>query len=380
MLRDHPPPSVADRLLTEPFVFDFFQAVRLIQALEAGRAPVGRSGPPEAEVVRFRAHLSLSFPPSSIAGLQPPASPDRPFELTQPFLGLTGPSGVLPRHYTELLFRVQANHQFDERYALRDWLDLFNHRLVSLFYRAWEKYRPHLGYDPDRFADPEVEPDALTRGVFSLIGIGTGRLRGRLFGRGPGLGTNPVASRALGAPSRAEDLALIRYAGLLAHRPRSAEGLRALLLDYFGLGVEISQFQGRWMALEPASQSRIASDRKHSNNCLGMNAVVGERIWDVQGSFRIRLGPLTYAQFRSFLPDRNREVRVFLLAQLVRFYVGLDLDFDLQLVLRREDVPRCQLPVASGEGPVLGWDCWLIDDAPAADSDDVIFDDADIES
>src|SRR5262249_34475701 len=130
------PRSAAARLFAEPFAFDFFQAMRVLERLFPDRAPVGRSGPLAREVARLHAHLSLSFPPSAIYDLALPENPNQMPAMTVTFLGLTGPSGVLPRHYTELLLRLEREAKGPEKRALRDWLDLFNHRLLSLFYRA----------------------------------------------------------------------------------------------------------------------------------------------------------------------------------------------------------------------------------------------------
>src|SRR5437016_2573545 len=132
--------TLEQRLFAEPYAFDFFQAVRLLNRLDPARVPVGLWGPPESESVRFRTLLSPGFPASAIADLARPGRAPQVPVLTQAFFGLTGPSGVLPRHYTDLLLRLEAS-KGPERAVLRDWLDLFTHRLVSLFVRAWEKYR-----------------------------------------------------------------------------------------------------------------------------------------------------------------------------------------------------------------------------------------------
>ena len=115
--------------------------------MEPGRVQVGRGGPPHAEAVRFRARISLSFPPSSIYELRKPTSSLPVPVMVQAFMGLTGPSGVLPRHYTELLYKIEREFRTPEKHALRDWFDLFNHRLVSLFYLAWEKYRFYVPFE-----------------------------------------------------------------------------------------------------------------------------------------------------------------------------------------------------------------------------------------
>ena len=364
------PRTVEERLFSEGFAFDVFQAVRLLHWSRPDRPRVGKTGPPSAEPVRFRALASLSFPPSAIHDCLRPASPGNPAVIVQTFLGLTGPSGVLPRHYTELLMRLARERRDPERGALRDWLDLFNHRLTSLFYRAWEKYRPYVGYERTG-GDPTVR-DPFTFALRSLVGLGEPALTDRL---------RVTATRRVGETTRQEklahvdDLALLYYGGLLAHRPRSAVALEALLRDYFGLAVEVRQFHGQWLLLGPANQTRLGDD--HGNNRLGYNALAGERVWEVQSKFRIRLGPLSYRQFCGFLPDRSPDAgrkTFFVLGHLVRFFVGPGLDFDVQLVLRSTEVPDCQLPGTGQDGPALGWNTWLHSQPISSDPDDAVFD------
>ena len=170
--------GLAARLLAEPFRFDFFQAVRLLHHLFPERPSIGRGGPPSREPVRFRSWLSMSFPASAIQDLsilttEPPIP-----VMTQSFMGLFGPSGILPRHYTELLVRLQRDSKGPERILLRDWFDLFNHRLVSLFFRSWQKYRFVLAYERLEFA--RTEPDLFTTCLLSLVGLGMPPLRNRL--------------------------------------------------------------------------------------------------------------------------------------------------------------------------------------------------------
>jgi type VI secretion system protein ImpH len=335
--------------------------VRLLERLGPRRRPLGEAGPPSAEVVRVRAHLSLNFPPSAIYDLERPAAADAAPVMTVAFLGLTGPSGVLPRHYTELLLRMARDAKGPEKHALRDWLDLFNHRLISLFYRAWEKYRFYIPYERRDYA--RGEPDPFTQALFSLVGLGLPALRGRLRVAVPGEGQERVLART-------DDLALLRYAGLFAHRPRCAVALEALLRDHFGVGAEVRQFRGQWLLLDADNQSRLGGP----GGALGVNAVAGERVWDVQGKFRVRLGPLRYAEFDALLPDRSplpARKGFFLLGQLVRLYAGPEFDFDVQLVLRAEDVPACRL---GGEGGGrLGWNTWVRTGPLPHDAEDAAF-------
>ncbi len=362
--------SVWEQLFRNPQGFNFFQAVRLLEQAEPERALVGRGGPLPREAVRFRVFSSLDYPASSIYDLQGPTEALPVPVLTIWFLGLTGFCGVLPLHYTEMLLRQEREPSRNkDRFALRDWFDLFNHRLISLFYRAWEKYRFYISFERGR------DRDAFTRSLFSLIGLGETPLRNRL--RVAVRELDEEGERRERALVRIEDLGLLHYSGYLAHRPRNAVSLEALLQDFFQLPVKVLQFQGQWLLLEPSNQSRLGT----ANSELGTNMVAGERVWDVQNKIRIRLGPLTYQEFNQFLPDREpvaRRKALFLLSHLVRLYVGIEFDFDVQLVLRKEDVPACQLADGEGGGPQLGRNTWVTAQEFTHDAEDAVFDGAEV--
>jgi type VI secretion system protein ImpH len=349
-----PPGSIADRLFKEGYHFHFFQAVRLLQRLDPARLPVGRIGPPNHEIVRFRALLSLSFPPSQLYGVEPATSTGLPATMTVAFMGLTGPSGILPQHYTELLLRLLKEAKGPEKTALRDWLDLFNHRLLSLFYRAWEKYRFHLPFG--RQEHLLEQPDTFTQAMRSLVGLGTAGLRDRLKIAHWETDELPGRERVL---TRIDDLSLIYLGGLLS-RPRSAVNLQALLEEYFQMPVHVQQFVGEWLQLGRDSQSSLTVGL--GNNALGFSTVAGERVWDVMGRIRIRIGPLSYRSFNDFIPDRSptpAQKAFFLLVHLVRLFVGAERSFDVQVILRAAEVPECCLTDAEEDGPRLGWNTWV---------------------
>ena len=362
--------SLARRLFEESCSFDFFQAVRLLQRMEPGRVRVGRGGPPNSEAVRFRVRTSLTFPPSSIYELRKATSSLPVPVMVQAFMGLTGPSGVLPRHYTELLYRIEREVRTPEKYALRDWFDLFNHRLVSLFYRAWEKYRFYVSFERGEFNGPE--PDAFTSALYGLIGLGSKPMRGRLrvIARD---GVDEYGEPRQRILARIEDLVLLHFSGAFAHRPRCAAALEAMLQDYFQVPGRIDQFEGQWLQLEPSSRTSLGGEL--GNNQLNISAVAGDRVWDRQSKFRVRLGPMSYAQFTDFLPDRApvpERKTFFLLVHLVRLYAEPTLDFDVQLVLKAEDVPECQLTGDGTFGARLGWNTWLLTQCARADAEDVV--------
>ncbi len=332
---------VEDILYGEGYGFDFFQAVRLLERLYPLRRPVGRDAIPAEEVVRFRTHLSLSFPPSEIHEVVPPPDQNQPAHMSVAFMGLTGPLGVLPRHYTELLLtRVRQKDT-----ALRDFLDMFNHRLISFFYRAWEKY--HFTVAFERAVSRQEGVDRFSQNLFDLIGMGTQGLRGRL---------------------EVEDETLLFYAGLLTQHPRSASALEGLLTDYFRVPVDVTQFIGQWLPLSEHNRTHLGP--RQANNALGANAVAGSRVWDQQAKFTLRLGPLAYAEFCQFLPSGEAFRQ---LVGMARFYAGQEFDFDVQLILRAAEVSGCRLGAVGQFAPRLGWSTWLKTGAFARDAEDAVF-------
>jgi type VI secretion system protein ImpH len=346
--------SVVERLFEEPHGFEFAQAVQILERAarqhaaetpESGR--IGEDVDPRREAVRIVVSQALSFPNSEVTDARPPVPSEagnlpRPPALSVAFMGLTGPSGVLPQHYTELLIRSLR----DKSFALRDFLDLFNHRLISLFHRAWEKYRLPAAYE--RYAPDE---DPVTSSLMALVGLDTGYLRRRLA---------------------VDDEAIVHYAGHYSHWPRSVAALEAMLSDFFERPVRVEQFRGRWTWLAPDEFTSLPTRSRPEGafTRLGVDAVVGERVWDVQGSFRIRIGPVGYRQFIHFMPGSED------LAQLVdmtRMFVGPTFSFDMQLTLAKEEVPFLALAPEGDYVPRLGWNTWLKHSAFRADASDAVF-------
>ena len=368
-------PSIEEKLFRDGCDFDFFQAVRVLQKLRPESVPVGRGGPPNVEIVRFRAHVSTSFPPSAIYDVVKPGGSTPVPVMTIAFFGVTGPSGVLPRHYTELLLKIARESKGREKYALRDWYDLFNHRLISLFYRAWEKYRFFVSYERGDYK--KLDPDPFTRSLRALIGLEAPTLRDRLHLVERDLdvyGDEPPRVLA-----KIDDINLLFYAGLLSNRTRNASGLRAILADFFGLAVEIKQFQGQWLLLEKSNQSSIGD--LDGNNQLGVNLVAGEKVWDVQGKIRVRIGPLSRERFLDFVPntsDVHRHNDYFRVVQLIRLYLGPTIDFDLQVILKAKDVPDCELTDDPTRGPLLGWNTWIKSGDFPQDAEDAVFEGRDV--
>jgi type VI secretion system protein ImpH len=331
-------PSLEEVLFNEGYRFDFFQAVRLLELIYPNRKPVGRRAAPADEIVRFRSHLSLEFPPSEIREIERDPGDERPPSMTTAFMGLAGSLGVLPRHYTELLLERARRGDF----ALRDFLDIFNHRLISLFHRASEKYRFHFDYG--RVRSPLADSDDFTAHVFDLIGMGTNGLRGRLGFK---------------------DEALLLYAGLIGKHPRPAGAIGNILSDYFALPVSVIQFIGGWLEVTEENQTHLGPGEV--NNALGVSAIAGSRVWDQQSRFRLRIGPLTYPQLDKFLPSGDTFHHF---VEFARYCSGQEFDFEVQLVLKAAEVPQWRLGDRHAQ---LGFTTWLKTGEFTCDDDQVVF-------
>jgi len=342
-------PSLEETLFDRGYEFEFFQAVRLLARLFPFRELVGGRARPEEEIARFGARLSMAFPASAIHDVERLPDSSSPARVTVAFLALTGTQGILPFFYTEYMLA----HKPAEVSALAAFLDLFNHRLVSLFYRAWYKHQPPILYE--RAAVTRQLPDRFTHNLFDLIGMGTGGLRGRIWPE--------VAERVPAADER-----LLRYCGLIAQRPHSASALRGILRDYFAVCVEIDQCLGSWYDLEDSDRSYLSGELER--NQLGVGAFIGEQVWDQQARFRLRVGPLTLRRFIDFLPD-GATMSIFL--KLTRYLVGQALSFDVQVFLKAAEVPFCRLTDEGCDAPRLGMLGWLKTDQFDADAGDAVF-------
>jgi len=319
--------------------------VRLLVQWESERQSPSRAAKGD-EPVRFAVETSMAFPASPVVDLEPGAD-GLPARMTVSFLGLIGPQGVLPDNYTESAVHQKA---FGDR-SFAAFFDIFHHRLLSLFYRAWDKHRFVVGYE--RANKTRGARDPLSTYLFDLIGMGTAGLANRLA---------------------VPDHALLRYAGLLAQRPRSAECLRAFLHDFLGVPITVEQFLGRWHPLDGDELCELGGDGPSSQ--LGEGAVAGEMVWSRQAMVRIVFGPLAANEFFEFLPDGAicRQA-----AGLIRWFLGPAIDFEMQPVVARGEVPGwCRLGGSQfGESKIgsarLGWSHWLTDEAFSVPATEAIF-------
>ena len=341
-------PDLIERLQQTPYRFEFFQAVKLLTAtteMQAGTSAADELQRALQKAVRFRTVNSLAFPASELQKLvyttaENENEPLPPPDLLLNFMGLTGPQGVLPSHYTELL---QERAQLHRDPTSAAFFDLFHHRILSLFYAAWDKYRFYLRLE-------RGDRESFTRNLLDLVGMGSESLR-------KSLGTETG-----GMP---EDV-LAYYAGLLGQKPISASAMANMLQDYFSTPFRVSQFQGQWIVVGKEDQSQLGKQ-----GCeLGNTAFLGNRAWDQQTKFRLVAGPMNLALFQQFMPGQSAHGA---LKKMVDFCVGSGLDYDLQLILDRSDVQPAQLSGKSElAGTRLGWMGWLQSQPPAAHASEVV--------
>ncbi len=329
---------VTETLREEGVRFDFFQAVRILQHLSRNREAVGGDAAPERESVRFRSDVRLTFRPSDVSDIDVPEDPaDGPATVTVPFFGATSPAsfGSLPDCYAELILeRARVRDR-----VLHEFVDLFNHRLLSLFYRAFEKHRFPIRWERSASDDGELFEHIL----FSAAGLNTPGLRGRM----------PLP-----------DLALLPWVGVLARRPVAASELEAMVSDLFGVPAEAIPFSPAWYAVDEEELEPLGGGAR-----LGRDVFLGRTVCVGQFRFRLRLGPVNLATYRRFLPN-GEAFRS--LGDLVRLATGTEFDFEYQLVLRREEVPDFRLGGSPGSGNRLGWTSWLKTMPLEHDPDDVI--------
>jgi type VI secretion system protein ImpH len=321
-------------LFDESYKFDFFQAVRLFEKLYPEKKAVGREALPHEEPVRFRSRVTLEFPPSEIHEIRDAeGNGDQPItEMIVNFMGVVGVSGVLPTQYTELaLDRIRHRDT-----AMWAFLDIFTHRAVSMFFRAWAKYRFPISYERGQ--------DEFTEYLFDLNGLGTRGLRGRMS---------------------VEDESLLPFSGLITQKPHSANAIEKMLSDYFGIKAKIDQFFGQWLELNQTDVTKLGVQ----NGTLGLNALVGARVWNQQSKFRMKLGPLPFKKFQAFLPNGTAHKP---LKSVISFMVGMEFDFDVQLVLAAKEVPGMILTTRAVRRPMLGWTSWLRTKPFTADDEQVV--------
>ena len=347
--------AVVQQLTDEPYRFEFFQAMRILesatrqqQSLDLGfaRHPVGGWVPPNFECVRFRTRESLAFRAANVTAVEPIAAidngdsnaPEAQWEMIVGFMGLTGSQGVLPYYFSEVLLQQLR----DKSDVLKDFLDTINHRSISLFYQACRKYQLPVNYERQKLHNSR-NPDLFTHALSAFSGLGTGHMANRLD---------------------VPDEVIYGFGGLLARQVKSAAGLKGLIQHYFGIGVSIEQFCPQWQELPEDVVTRLpgAGGRPGLNNKLGTNALLGSRCKNIQSKFRIHLEPMSYELFMTLAPGSSKMKAM---QGLIEYYAGTDLDYEISVTIRDLEVPPARL--GGSDPPMLGWNTHSFTEKESAD-------------
>ena len=339
---------VLDVLAADATQFDFYNILRRFDAVVAGAMPLGRALRPKDEPIRLTQHASLSFAPASLHSFEPGVAAGGVGRLTINNFGLYGPNGALPQHLTEYV-QERLLHYRDQ--TLARFCDIFQHRMILLFYRAWADCQAANSLDhPDR--------DNFGRYAASLVGLGQNTLRHR---------------------DSVPDHLKLHHAGHLCRQTRNVEGLVRPLAALLRVPVALKEYCMHWLKLAVADQTRLMSatlagkgsvhriELGLTSSRLGLGAVAGVRVPDVQHKFRLILGAMCFREFERFLPDGDRFVQV---RDWIRNYIGIELVWDARLVLVKDEVPATRLGVYGQ----LGWTSWLgmPPGKRARDADDVL--------
>jgi type VI secretion system protein ImpH len=316
------------RLVRDPRGHHLFLALRILEAHHADLPRLGMSRRPRQDALRLGQDPEMSFARTTISGFGTDRRSGR-HRLANLAFGLFGPNGPLPLHLTE--YALERRRKFRDS-AFVAFADMLTHRLMSLFYRAWTMGQPAPSFD-------RADADPYARKVAALAGLDSATFTGR---------------------DAMPDLAKLHFVGHLSAGPKPAEALVAMISAFFSAPVRLQQFIGTWLDLEPDDRWQLGQPAG-----LGRSTSIGTRVFTRSAKFRLRIGPLGLEEFKRLLPGNGSLER---LEAIVRNHVGDALDWDVNLVLRAEEVPRSAL----GGTTALGHTSWLgTRRADARDADDL---------
>jgi len=310
--------ALLDSVAAEPWRYGLLSLIRRLDSLNPDAPGTGRSVKPAQDAIRFSQDPFNEFAPSTLTGLVTDEE-GRPPRLVQTFFGLFGPDGPLPNHLTEVA-RDRARQHADPTIAR--FADLFHHRLISLYYRAWAQAQPTVQFD-------RPTQDQFAGYVAALVGLRPASLRDA---------------------DNMEFTAKLSFSGHLGSLPRNRTGLESLLSEYFQIPVQVHEFIAHWLRIP--RRDHLLLGRKGGSGCLGQDTVIGERVWQRQDKIRVVLGPLSLDDYTAYLPT-GKSFKA--LVSAVRNSIGMELLWEVNLVLRREEKPVTCL----GKSGALGWTSWL---------------------
>ena len=320
--------TALEALADDPYGYHFFQALRLIEAAYPDKPRLGESARPDQDPIRIHQAVEMKFSSSTISELKMPYD-ETPGRLTNRFFGMFGPNGPMPGHFTEHVRERLRNHRDP---TLSDFINMFTHRLACLLYRAWASSEPALSFDRE-------DEDGFAEKIDAIAGY---------------------KGSAMGDSDLMPDLTKRFFAAHLATGTRSREALEAMLSVFFGADVEVEDFAGSWLELDPGDRWELGSPV-----ALGKTTSIGDRVWVRSNKFRIKMGPLSREDYERLLPGGKSLER---LTAIVRNFSGDVYEWDLNLILREDEVTEAEL----GGSVKLGMMGWSGDRGDAGDAADLM--------
>lgn len=328
--------ALEQALQQQPYKFGFYQTLRRFECLNPQQPKIGMSLRPVNDVLRLKQEPTMAFSPATLASFTPGeqgiGKQSKASQLVVNFFGLFGPNGPLPLHLTEYA-RDRLRNADDPTFS--EFLNIFHHRMLSLFYRSWASAQPTVNFD-------RPEEDRFSTYTGALFGLGMPSLRNR---------------------DEIPDLVKLHFAGRLSSQSRNVEGLVMMIRSFFKIPVVIEQFVGEWMKIPESYCCHLGSSP--DTGSLGVNMAIGDHAWECQQKFRLILGPLNYEEYKRLLPGGESGKR---LRAMVRNYVGDSMNWDVNLVLKKENVT----PIKLGEDDLLGCNTWLGDRISENDANDLL--------
>lgn len=312
--------AIKDALCQEPYTFEFDQAVKLMEVLHGRKVRMGEGISFDQEALIVKSRVYLSAPPSDVYDISMPTSMSYPSTMRVNFFGIAGLQGPLPLPFTEIIMdRVRRKDR-----GFIDFLDIFNHRLVSILHRIRKKH--WVGLDSRRPHETMIGQDLL-----SLTGMVSGFTK-----------TKKVSPQDM-----------LFYSGLFWQNPRSAVGLKQILSHYFNTRVSVLSHQGGWVDIPEELWTYIARGGRGKNNVLGQTAMCGKRTWDVNQNLKIQLGPLHMDELLRFLKIGTAYPK---LIEMMQQYLPAGYRFSMNLKVHAKDVKETRLDGKS----YLGWTSWML--------------------
>ncbi len=319
--------TLYQNLAQHPFAYGFYSALRRVENANLGKAKIGYARKPVEDAIRMGQQVSMIFAPATLASFDSQSS-DK-VRLNVYFFGLFGCNGPMPLHLTEYALNRVKNAQ-DQ--SLTHFIDIFHHRLLSLFYRIWADSEPTVNLD-------RPTEDVFSSKVASFIGLGTDTLK---------------------HCDAMPDHAKLHFSGHMVNPVRNGEGLLSILRDYFAVEVELEQYIGNWLSIVPADQLRLGETVLSGS--LGETSTLGEKVWECQNKFRLSFGPLSLNDYQRLLPGG---ISLYRLIAIVRNYLGDEFDWDVQPKLKADQVK----PSCLGVFGQLGWTTWMVNEPQSQQQD-----------